>query len=75
MGIATIAAETAAQTVNAADIQPLLTEITSVLTLSNLMTYISVGIGASVGLVLFWFGIRKLKNMVMSAFKRGKLSV
>lgn len=69
MGTTTLAA------VAADDIQPILDEITSVLTLSNLVTYLSVGIAASVGIVLFWFGVRKLKNMVMAAFKKGKLSV
>lgn len=53
-------------------IQTLLNSLTSELTFSTIVSYLVIGISASLGLVLMWFGIRKLVRMVMTAFKSGR---
>lgn len=53
-------------------IRTLLTSLTAELTFSTIVSYLVIGISASLGLVLMWFGIRKLVRMVMTAFKSGR---
>ena len=55
-------------------IQRVFTNITSSITIADLVQIIGVGIGACIGLVLFYFGARKLTRMVIKAFKSGRLS-
>lgn len=70
----------AADTTDTADVavsamQEALGSVTSTLSISNILTVIAALIGACIVLVFFWWGLRKLIRAVMSAFKKGKLSV
>ncbi len=56
-------------------IKSLMNSMTSELSASTIVSYLVIGIGASLGLVLLWFGIRKLVRMVMTAFKTGKFKL
>lgn len=51
------------------------TEIKSTFSIANIVTLIASAAGASVGLVLMWFGVRKLAKVLMSAFKTGKIKL
>lgn len=50
-------------------------EVTSTISIGNVITVILAVIGVCVGFVFFWWGIRKVVRMVMAAFKKGKISV
>ena len=44
-------------------------------TFANIVSMLSIALGVSAGLVLGWFGLRKVVKMVQTALKRGKISV
>lgn len=50
-------------------------EVTSTLSISNILTVVVALIGACIVLVFFWWGLRKIIRAAMAAFKKGKLSV
>lgn len=56
-------------------VQSVLSSMTAELSASTIVSYLVIGIGASLGLVLLWFGIRKLVRMIMAAFKSGKFKI
>ena len=53
--------------------QTLMGNITSTLNISNAVAILSAGIGAVMGLFLAWWGARKLANMVVNVFRKGKI--
>lgn len=53
----------------------LLTSATGTLNISNIVAIIGAGIGAAIGLFLAWWGARKLVNMLITAFKKGKVKL
>ena len=53
----------------------ILSSMTAELTPANIAAVIGVIVGGTIGLVLLWFGIRKLVNAVQSAFKSGKIRI
>ena len=53
--------------------QTLMSNITATLNISNAVAILSAGIGAIVGLFLAWWGARKLANMVINVFRKGKI--
>lgn len=59
----------------AVPIAELATSITSLFKISDLQTIIAATGSASAGFVVAWFGVRKISRGVMSAFKRGRLSI
>lgn len=58
---------------NTIDWSPILTALQNGLSSSEIVAIIAAGLGVSVGMVILWWGSRKLVNMVMSAFKSGKI--
>lgn len=56
------------------DLSSVLTAITGQITVANVVAVIAGAIGASIGLVFMWWGVRKLIRVLMSAFRKGKLS-
>lgn len=57
------------------EISGVLTAVTSSITVANVVLLLASAIGAGITFVLAWFGIRKLIQVIMSAFRNGKLSV
>ena len=55
------------------DYQTVVTEISNTLSSSNVATVLTYAIGVCIGLVFFWWAVRKVGGMLMRAFKRGKL--
>lgn len=53
--------------------QTLMGNITSTLNITNAVAILSAGLGAVVGLFLAWWGARKLANMVVQVFRKGKI--
>lgn len=52
-----------------------LAEVTSTLSIGNILTVILSVLGICVGFMFFWWGIRKIIRMAQNAFKKGKVSV
>lgn len=56
------------------DLSSVLTAITGQISVTTVIAVIAGAIGAAIGLVFMWWGIRKLIRVLMSAFRKGKLS-
>lgn len=56
-------------------IQTVFTNVTGTINISNVVAILGIVVGACVGLVLMWFGIRKVIKIIMGAFRKGKISV
>lgn len=57
------------------DIQSVITSATSQISVSTVVTVLGGIVGICIGLVFMWWGVRKGARMLMSAFKKGRLSV
>lgn len=62
-----------AEAVNAA--KELMNIVTGVLNITNIVAILGAGLTSILGLFLAWWGARKLIKMVMSVFKKGKISL
>ena len=51
------------------------TDVTGTINIGNIVSILAIVVGACVGLVLMWFGIRKVIKIIMGAFRKGKISV
>lgn len=56
-------------------VQTVFTNVTGTINISNIVAILGIVVGACVGLVLMWFGIRKVIKIIMGAFRKGKISV
>lgn len=54
-------------------IQEVFTNITSSVSIADIASILGIALAVCVGLVLFYFGARKVARMVVTAFKSGKL--
>lgn len=45
------------------------------ISVSTVVGVLAVAAGAAVGLAFMWWGVRKLTKVLMSAFKKGKVSL
>lgn len=63
---------TGATTVSSSDFQSVLTALQAQISVSTVVEVLAVAVGASVGLVFMWWGVRKVISILMSAFKKGK---
>ena len=66
----------ASDTSNVVDVSQfssVLDSLTSQISVGTILGVITATIGAGIGLVFMWWGVRKLVRAVMSAFKSGKL--
>lgn len=64
---------TGSEAVNA--VQSVFTDVTGTINIGNIVSILAIVVGACVGLVLMWFGIRKVIKIIMGAFRKGKISV
>lgn len=60
-------------TATTVDWTPIMTALESGLSANEIITIIATGLGVAISMVILWWGSRKLVNMVMSAFKSGKI--
>lgn len=52
-----------------------LNAMTAQISVTSIVGVIASVIGAGIGLVFMWWGVRKLVRVIMSAFKKGRLSI
>ncbi len=65
----------ATTTVGVSDIQPVLTALEGQISVSTVVAVLAAGAGIAVGFAFMWWAGRKLVRMLMSAFKKGRVSV
>lgn len=58
-----------------ADFQSVLTALQGQISVSTVVGVLAVAAGAAVGLAFMWWGVRKLTRVLMSAFKKGRVSL
>lgn len=61
--------------VTAADWSAVTTAIGEQISVSTVAAVIASCVTACIALVFFWWGVRKVVRMIMTAFKRGKLKI
>ena len=61
--------------VSSADFQSILETLQGQISVSTVVGVLGVAAGAAVGLAFMWWGVRKLTRVLMSAFKKGKVSL
>lgn len=66
----TVAASSA---VSASDWASVLTAMTGQISVSTVVGVLASVVGAGIGLVFMWWGVRKLARSLMAAFRSGKL--
>lgn len=61
--------------VTTSDFESILTTLQGQISVSTVVGVLAVAAGAAVGLAFMWWGVRKLTRVLMSAFKKGKVSL
>lgn len=61
--------------INSSDFVEVLNSLQSQLNVDSVVEVLAVVVGACVGLAFMWWGARKITSALMSAFKKGKISV
>lgn len=64
-----------ATVVSSADWASVITAMTGQISVSTIVGVIATTVTAGIGLVFMWWGVRKAARALMSAFRKGKLSV
>lgn len=59
----------------APDFSAIISAITKVISVEQILGVLTTVIAVAVAFVFFWWGARKVTRVVMSAFRRGRLSV
>lgn len=67
------AVSAASTAVSSTDWQPVLDAMTAQISVTTVVGVIAAGVGAGIGLVFMWWGVRKLARTLMAAFRSGKL--
>lgn len=57
------------------EIRSILSILLKQITVLNVVGVLVVAVGSAVGLVFMWWGVRKLARVLISAFKKGKISL
>lgn len=58
-----------------ADFQSVLEVLQGQISVSTVVGVLGIAAGAAVGLAFMWWGVRKLTRVLMSAFKKGRVSL
>lgn len=61
--------------VTSSDWSSVITALTNQLSVGTVVEVLAVVAGAVVGLAFMWWGVRKASRALMSAFKKGKVSI
>lgn len=70
-----IIALTDATNITSGDFQSILTNLQAQISVATVVEVLAVVATACVGLVFMWWGVRKVTSALMSAFKKGKISL
>lgn len=61
--------------ITSSDFTSVLTALQNQISVASIVEVLAVLTGAAVGLAFTWWGVRKLVRVIMSAFKKGKVSL
>lgn len=61
--------------ISTTDFTSVITALQNQISVSTVVGVLAVAAGAAVGLAFMWWGVRKLTRVLMSAFKKGKVSL
>lgn len=64
-----------ASAVSSSDFTSVLTALQGQISVSTVVEVLAVVAGACVGLAFMWWGVRKIARALMSAFKKGRISL
>jgi len=64
-----------ASVISYTDFSSIITALQEQISVSTVVGVLAVAAGAAVGLAFMWWGVRKLTRVLMSAFKKGKVSL
>lgn len=64
-----------ATAITSTDFNSVLTALQAQISVATIVEVLAVLAGATVGLAFMWWGVRKLVRALMSAFKKGKVSL
>lgn len=64
-----------AAVISAADWASVMTALTSQVSVSTVVGVLATLVTAGIGLVFMWWGVRKALKSLMSAFRKGKMSL
>lgn len=64
-----------ATAITSADFSSVLQQLQAQISVATVVEVLAVLAGACVGLAFMWWGVRKLVRAIMSAFKKGKVSL
>jgi len=62
-------------TVKASDWSAVVDAMTGQISVSTIVATLAVFVGAVIGIVFMWWGVRKAVRTIMAAFRKGKVSV
>ena len=62
-------------TVTASDWSAVVEAMTGQISVSTIVATLAVFVGAVIGIVFMWWGVRKAVRTIMAAFRKGKVSV
>lgn len=64
-----------ATAITSADFQSIMTALQGQISVATVVEVLAVLAGATVGLAFMWWGVRKVVRAIMSAFKKGRVSL
>lgn len=73
MAVPCFAADTDSEAVSA--IKSGFTQVTSTISISNILQVLAIVLGVAIGFFFFWWGIRKVIKVATKSFKNGKVTV
>lgn len=75
MGMTAFASEVTGTPVTADAWKPVIAALTSQISVSTVVAALATFVTAGIGLVFMWWGLRKGLRSLMSAFRKGRMSV
>ena len=61
--------------VSSTNFMSVITALQEQISVATIVEVLAVAAGVAVGLVFMWWGVRKLTGVLMSAFRKGKISL
>lgn len=71
----TALASSTATAVTASDWESVITAMTGQVSVATIVGVLATVVGACIGIVFMWWGVRKAVRALMAAFRKGKISV
>lgn len=75
MNLVMLEGPTTGTVVTAADWASIITAITGQISVSTVVAAVATMVGAGIGLVFMWWGVRKAARTLLAAFRKGRVSI